>query len=68
MTYLTGRGAQNILPHKENTRMLLGSAADQVQKLLDIVGKDAKQEGGAAAESAESTTTTSVSVSQPFPW
>ena len=35
-------GAQNILPHKENTRMLLGSAADQIQLLLDIIGKDAK--------------------------
>ena len=39
----------NILPHKENTRMLLGSAADEVQKLLDIVSQDAKQEGGAGA-------------------
>ena len=42
-------GAVNILPHKENTRMLLGSAADEVQKLLDIVSQDAKQEGGAGA-------------------
>ena len=40
-------GAQNILPHKENTRMLLGSAADKVQELLDIIGKDAKAEGRA---------------------
>eukprot|EP01043_Picozoa_sp_COSAG02_P042687 COSAG02_NODE_3648_length_6426_cov_6.186054_5_plen_1066_part_01 len=37
-------GAVNILPHKENTRMLLGSAVDEVQKLLDIVSQDAKQE------------------------
>ena len=51
-------GAQNILPHKENTRMLLGSAADQVQLLLDDLSKDAKAEGtgneagGAAAAAA----------------
>lgn len=38
-------GAQNLLPHKENTRMLLGSAADQVQMLLDIIGKDARVDG-----------------------
>ncbi len=46
-------GAQNILPHKENTRMLLGSAADKVQELLDIIGKDAKVDGQAEEGIAE---------------
>ena len=48
-------GAQNILPHKENTRMLLGSAADQIQALLDIIGKDAKAEGDGSEVAEEAT-------------
>jgi hypothetical protein len=45
-------GAQNTLPHKENTRMLLGPADAQIQKLLDIIGKDAKVEAVAAGDGA----------------
>eukprot|EP01048_Picozoa_sp_COSAG05_P016986 COSAG05_NODE_2261_length_3322_cov_2.721688_1_plen_806_part_00 len=44
-------GAVNLLPHKENTRMMLGSAADQIQKLLDVIGQDAKQGGDSGTDS-----------------
>ena len=50
--------------------MMLGSAADQVQKLLDIIGKDAKvgdEEGEGGAVAAVQTGPTQAELPAPHP-